>query len=633
MWVIVLLLVGWLWPIPAHSQQLWSGILDPSRAVDWTMTGVPGGIPSRTTICATIDPYTGSASTINTAIASCPAGQVVKLNAGTFNLSDSIIVSNKSNVTVRGAGPNQTFLRFSGVSSCMYGQANVCIANFNFPYANGGGETAGGQTLDVTLVNWTAGYAQGSTVLTVSNGAVVPVGQIVFLDELGDSTAPNDNVTPFVSCAPQYILGATACTSGRGGRPIHEGHKVVSKNGNQITITPPVAFTNWLASRSPQMWWMTGSTFESSGVEDVSVENLGTDSLQFSLVQIRGCIGCWVKNVRTIKSGRDHIGVVESIFSTVQSNYLYGSVNPNGGTTTYGVELIESYFCRVENNIGQSMTTPFIINGAAGNVYSYNYGIRSIYDETGPNSLFMIGHLFPTHAATVGMNLWEGNEANGLVLDLAHGTASLTTIYRNRLLGLNPGNPDNQNTIPFENIAFIRLTNAVGNVLGTSGYHTNYESSQGPQGVTGDPNHTIWYLGWPGSGEQISGPGYDARVLGSLLRWKNCDYATNSCRSVLAEVPAGHLTPSSTLPPSFYLLSKPGWFSSVSWPPIGPDVTGGADAKGWAKHIPAQVCYSTVMAGPSDGTGAVLAFNPASCYGASSSDTTPPAAPQNVSVR
>src|SRR5258708_24500952 len=29
----------------------WSGILDPSRAVDWTHAGIPGGIPSRTTIC------------------------------------------------------------------------------------------------------------------------------------------------------------------------------------------------------------------------------------------------------------------------------------------------------------------------------------------------------------------------------------------------------------------------------------------------------------------------------------------------------------------------------------------------------------------------------------------------------
>lgn len=633
MLVIVLLLIGWLWPAPVQAQQLWSGILEPTRAIDWTVTGVQGGIPARSTICATIDPYTGSAAAINSAIASCPAGQVVKLNAGTFVLSSPISWGGRSFVTLRGAGAQSTTVQFSGTTTCFYGTANVCMSNPNFPYADSGGPTNGGQALNVTLVDWTAGYAQGTTVVTVSNGSVVPgAGGMVFLDQQAETADPSNDTTPFVTCSDPWKIGV--CNSGRGvGRGVHEGHRVVSKSGNQITITPPLAFTNFRAAMTPQMWWISGTTFEGSSLEDMTVENLGTDTLHFSIVQVRGCIGCWVKNVRSIKSGRAHVGIFESMFVTVESGYQYGSVNTNGASTTYGVECVQCYFSRIQNNIGQSITAPYIMNGGVGNVIGYNYGIRSIYDEAGPNAQFMLQHIFPSHAASAGLNLVEGNEANGVNLDLAHGTSALMTVFRNRFLGMNPGLSDNQNTVAFANIAFVRQTNAVGNVLGTSGYHTNYESSRGPQGVQGMSNVSVYYLGWPGSGEQLTGPGYDSRVASSMLRWKNCDYATNTCRSLTAEVPAGHLTPSSALPPSFYMVSKPSWFGSVAWPPIGPDVTGGADPRGWAKHIPAEVCYRTVMGGPSDGTGAVLPFNPTTCYGGVSSDTTPPAAPKGITVK
>src|SRR5882762_1332410 len=87
------------------SAQAWSGILDPSRAIDWSVSGlgIPGGIPNRTTNCATLSPGATS-SQIDSAIASCPSGQVVFLNAGTYLLSSGITFNGHSNVTLRGAG-------------------------------------------------------------------------------------------------------------------------------------------------------------------------------------------------------------------------------------------------------------------------------------------------------------------------------------------------------------------------------------------------------------------------------------------------------------------------------------------------------------------------------------------------
>src|SRR5213592_227777 len=103
-WLAGLLVV--VAPIAAQAQS-WSGILSPSRAVDWSTAGVLGGIPNRTTICATLNPGV-TASQINSAIIACPNGQVVMLNAGTYNLTDAIHFQYPKQVTLRGAGASQT---------------------------------------------------------------------------------------------------------------------------------------------------------------------------------------------------------------------------------------------------------------------------------------------------------------------------------------------------------------------------------------------------------------------------------------------------------------------------------------------------------------------------------------------
>src|SRR5437016_13570382 len=93
----------------------WSGILDPSRAIGWSHAGIPGGIPNRAAICASLDPGS-TAAQIDAAIAACPPDQVVFLTAGTFTLSTGLNM--KSDVTLRGAGANRTKLVFTGTTPC-----------------------------------------------------------------------------------------------------------------------------------------------------------------------------------------------------------------------------------------------------------------------------------------------------------------------------------------------------------------------------------------------------------------------------------------------------------------------------------------------------------------------------------
>src|SRR5213083_839054 len=104
----LLLVVVWLCGTAIVDAQT---ILATSRRAEWSQVGIPGGIPNRTTVCATLSP--GATYTqINSAIAACNNG-VVFLNPGTYNLAGGILFNNKSNVTLRGSGPDRTFLKFT----------------------------------------------------------------------------------------------------------------------------------------------------------------------------------------------------------------------------------------------------------------------------------------------------------------------------------------------------------------------------------------------------------------------------------------------------------------------------------------------------------------------------------------
>src|ERR1700737_1280171 len=87
----------------SHAQA-WSGIIDSSRAIDWSRAGT--NIKNRPTICAPLNPG-ASASQISSAISNCPANQVVFLNAGTYNLSGGINFGAHNNVKLRAARPVQ----------------------------------------------------------------------------------------------------------------------------------------------------------------------------------------------------------------------------------------------------------------------------------------------------------------------------------------------------------------------------------------------------------------------------------------------------------------------------------------------------------------------------------------------
>ena len=119
----------------AHAQS-WTGILDPSRAIDWRAAnaGAANISESRTQCGATLLP-SGIDDTvaINNAIAACGQHRYVLLGEGTFVVSKGITFGSPTvpvhNVTLRGSGPTKTTIRFTGANVCQGAYSDVCIIN------------------------------------------------------------------------------------------------------------------------------------------------------------------------------------------------------------------------------------------------------------------------------------------------------------------------------------------------------------------------------------------------------------------------------------------------------------------------------------------------------------------------
>ncbi len=620
--------------------QLWSGVLAPTRAIDWTTAGVAGGVPANYTQCgSTIAAYTGAAATINNALAACGPNTYVLLGAGTFTLSTGIRWS-VNNVALRGSGPTQTMLVFQGGAhdGCGGVGANVCMISTSTNDIQGFGNAA----------NWTAGYAQGTTTITISantTGSTKPVvGTALFLDQLNDGSTRSQDTNGIFVCS----TGGGQCTqsnggNGRSGRNQQELVTVTAISAGAcpctVTISPGLYMPNWRSGQSPQAWWANGPYLTGVGLESVAVD-VTQDTLasggSVQAIAFFNVTDSWVKNIRTDRhlataisnSGVKHIELYQSKHITIRDSYFFG----RGSVDEYGVGFWDASNNLIENNIFQTIGTPMIHENGNGNVFGYNFTIDNWWGN--PPGTWAQGSIYG-HGSHEHYALAEGNLAYGLEFENYFGHGFFVTAFRNRFTGFQAGNLNQ--TVPMFIYGLNRYFNIVGNVLGTSGYHTTYQTVGG--GSAANCLTSIYAIGLGdncNNGDGSSKPLDDTLVsntsLTTLMRWGNYDTANSANRFINAEVPSGislYANPvpaSQTLPASFYLPAKPVWWSTMPWPPIGPDVTGGniANVGGHAYLTPAANCYLNIMGGPAVGTGGILSFDATACYGNPSPRPAPP---------
>jgi hypothetical protein len=628
-------------PVPTCAQQ-WSGILSPSRATDWSGAGIPGGIPSSNwTQCGpTVAAYSGSAATINTALAACGSNQFVSLGNGTFNLSSAINFGGKSSVVLRGQGANSTFLVFSGSGSCLGFSVVVCI-ELNSGVQGLAAPCGGAPPCSGPTTNWTGGYAVGSTQLTVGSTSGFSNGMVLYLDQLDDTSdgfpAPGDMTV--CGTSPSFCLTTnggedyTRTILGNVGNRGQQEQTIITQivDSSHLAISPSIRLPNWRASQSPAAFAGT-TVVVNDGLENLSVDatNAGgiTGCNGCGIIMLAGARASWVRGVRVVNaSTRNHVWLYQCNHCVVRDSYFYGSTN-NAASTSYGIELANASDSLVENNIFQHETAPLMLNGAeVGDVMSYNFCIDDNYTAGGSAPGWM-QPCITLHNAGQAMLLIEGNSGPGTNADMVHGTHHFLTQFRNYWYGDIWNNPAKSgNTTPLHLEAWARFANVVGNVLGRSGYYNSYQTNLDSTGKE------IYSLGEPDNS-----PKNDPRVLATLMRWGNYDTVNGAARFVSSEVPTGItnfanlLPPSQVLPASFYLTSKPSFFGSIPWPAVGPDVSGGNEANvgGHAYMNPAEACWQNVMKGVVGSSG-LLSFNADTCYGSGGSSTgTPPQPPTNL---
>jgi hypothetical protein len=593
--------------VSSHAQ-LSSGIISSSRAVDWTQAGIPGGLPdgSWTQCGSTIAAYSGTAAAITNALAQCGANQYVLLGPGIFTLSTGINfpANTTGHVVLRGSGANSTFLNFtgSGFNCGGFGTAYICAMSNDGSYPGGSNR----------VYNWTGGYSQGSTQITLSSVANITLNKtLLVLNQCdtgfsGSSCTTGssvDNGNYFVCAAGYNPSGPTGCSAdGPDGNSWRANAwqsewvtaTAINQNGcgaTCVTISQPLKHPNWASGQSPQA--VVIQPVPQDGVENLAID--GTAAGSGIGIFFYNAYQGWVSGVKLTNIAQFFITNVDVSHMQFQNNYLFNA-NCTGSCDPYGIRIQNGGDSLVANNIIEQVRIATSTDGpSAGDVFAYNLSLnqRDFSD-------FMFG-AFWNHSAGDDFQLWEGNVGNQMQNDYLHGTHLDETKFRNFLWGwescanttgnLCGGLTKDSSTTPMFDAAYTRYNNNIGNVMGMSPFTTIYQNNAGP-------NTVIYALGVPDQGQ----PPIDPLTATTMLRWGNYDTISGTTRwcgnssdtgwsttcASTSEVPTG-ISPfpnsvptlgdtgagQNVMPPSFVYSTQPPWWGSHAWPAIGPDVSNG----------------------------------------------------------
>jgi len=503
-------------------------VIPQARRIAW-QPGVSGGIPARTTICANVktsygargDGVADDTTPIQNAINACPAGQVVYIPAGTYRLNSRLNIS--KGIVLRGAGSGATFLK---TYAAWHG-----IQVGDFPGTPVATNVSGSPSKDATTL----------VVASVASPSLA-VGDYIVIDQLNDGVE-------VVNIDSQCRSSNTRCLS--------QITRITAISGLTLTIDPPL-YHAYAAAQVPQVWKVNqGSSMTvGAGIEDLYLERISpTGTEGYSNIKMVACASCWVRNIESKLAQFRHVDLDRSFQCEIRDSFFNDGYNQGIGGFSYGVTAGHNSAANlIENNIFYHLRhSMVVIEGAAGNVFGYNYSVASYQGQN-----WLAPDMFP-HAAHTTMNLYEGNIAAKIHSDFVHGSSSYNTFFRNHVI-----RDSSALTITNARQAVVIdqqswYTNLVRNVLGQSGQSwTAYEDS-GTRSISGTYVYNWGYLD-DGSTTTSS----DTKPKTTALRHGNYDYQSLSTKW-------DPTIPDHTLPDSLYLTSKPGFFGGLPWPPIGPD--------------------------------------------------------------
>lgn len=395
-----------------------------------------------------------------------------------------------------------------------------------------------------------SGYTAGSFTLVVSSGSGLASNHLAQVRQSND---------------PSNIYGSISGST----HWQRQMARITNVSGTTVMLNRPL-FQNYSNSYTPTLTAFSRPiTF--SGIEEMTVKM--TNSASFNGIWFYLSHNCWATNVTVTNSVYSNIRINQSartsiVGCTTRNHQAYDS------TSRYGIEMVEfTTDSLIQDNIVQGNNLAISMEqGCSGNVIAYNFsnkGFSSSFPAYGGN---VYGGL-SSHGDFCHHNLFEGNVAPWISTDEYWGVNTTNTIHRNWLTRY---------------VEFSPTNGAHWSSQGTTALYidaTNYQM-QVTGNIIGHPrdslitNGNVWLVGFARrQGNDFGDTAWDTITTNTLTKTGNFDWSTNGTYWV-----GGSPT---TLSNSYYLASKPGWFGTLAWPPIGPDVST-ADSMTNSAIIPAQ---------------------------------------------
>jgi len=468
---------------------------------NWKNAGLQsvGGIPSRTTVCANVSP-TGKtppvanddASVINAAIAGCPAGEVVQLASGTFQLDQSEYISLNKGITLRGTNtlnpsspywktvinvyngaiPDWTISSTTAGANCGVTSASVatCSAatgvilmspsnNYNWGWAGcnfGSTPTGCGATLAVDA-------SQGQTKIQVSSTSNFSVGMWVLIDEnpqvvstanpipgQANVLASSDFLSSSGSPVTMRLEGGDEPTSysfspNRLNAEIHLIKAIGAGPcpGVNCTLTfddPLTMAFRQSGNHDARVYWPTVQSSASTPnpfLQYAGVENLTITKAANGGIQSTFCAYCWVKNVEVSGWDGGAFNATYSVRNQVTGNYFHDCYDCENNGAEYLVSTNQaSTETLIDNNILLRGGKGMVGRGANTTVTAYNYVDDTFYMQAVIGNYWQDMGVNGSHYAGAHHYLFEGNWGDNCDSDETHGNAIYHTFLRNECTGV-----------------------------------------------------------------------------------------------------------------------------------------------------------------------------------------------------
>lgn len=429
-------------------------VLPAARRADWTLTGIPGGIPFRTTIYTNLG-LSATSDQIEAALAACPSNQVVQLTNGTYIIDEDIRITSNGK-TLRGKtnafGWPTTILRLES-GGAGFTQAGIELFGGTYVATDFGSKTTRNITSGLTHGSTNIGLSAAPTGLTVGWQAVIDQLAGAFINDAGGF--PN-----------------------RSGRGISMPVMIEAISGTNVTIWPPLIGNYWDTADDPELMYWDSDVIKMSSIEDIFVDpedNTGVNNARN--IFICNAYRCWVRNVITrnwyTTAGSSGFGFAWTVQCEQRGCYVFDAaavLSSSYGTYSF-VNSYDRHIFNISSNV--ALVHPNISSQGSAFLYNMCQGPLPYGDASWLPEQWFTHDGFPQYL------LYEGNWAHNIFFDdVGNANTAGNVIARNRLLGFFTGKSGN--TIPVVVLNNSPDMTIVGNVLGVNGEHTTYSSTTWP---------------------------------------------------------------------------------------------------------------------------------------------------------